>query len=55
VDDTVCFIGEDDRAVAVGFEVDANVEVVRCSMVEVLDAGSSADDRELENLVDVFG
>lgn len=55
MDDTVCFIREDNRAMAIGFEVDANIEIVRCSMVEVLDTCSSADNRELENLVDVFG
>lgn len=54
-DDADGFVGEDDGAVAVGFEVDADVEVADSCVVEMFDAGRGADDRELEDLVDVFG
>ena len=47
-------VGEDDGAVAIRLEVDADVEVAHGRMVEVLDTGWSADDRQLEDLVDVF-
>lgn len=54
MDDALGFVGEDDSAVAVGFEVDADVEVVRGSVVEVLDPSGSANNRESEDFFDVF-
>ena len=47
-------VGEEDGAVAVGFEVDADVEFGR-GVVEVLDARVGADDGQLEVVRDVFG
>lgn len=44
--------GEENGAVAVGFEVDAAVEF-GCGMVQVFDAGGSADNGEVERFVNV--
>ncbi len=45
-------VGEDDGAVAVGFEVDADVEAAR-GVVEVFYACRGADGGELEDFGDV--
>ena len=49
-----CVGGEEDGAVAVGFEVDTDV-VAGGGVVQVFDAGGRALDGELEDLGDVFG
>ncbi|KND90179.1 hypothetical protein TOPH_05174 [Tolypocladium ophioglossoides CBS 100239] len=47
-------LGEDDGAVAVGLEVDANVELAR-GVVQMLDTRGRADNGELQVLLDVVG
>jgi hypothetical protein len=45
---------EDYGSVAVGLEVDADIEVLG-RVVQVLDSGGSADDWQVEGLLDVLG
>lgn len=48
------WIGEENSAMTVSLEVDTNIESLR-GMVEMLDAGRSADNRKLEHLLYIFG
>lgn len=47
-------VGEDGGAVAVSLEVDADVELL-CGVVQILDTGGCASDRQLERLLYIFG